>query len=118
MTFFDDLRHDVRYAARTLSRNPGFSLVAIISISLRLRVTSTLFSLFNAVALKPLPVAEPDQVVRVKRWFETGSQGDVQYSFSYPEFMHIRDGNETFASVVASSSINPVMAIIKDASAG
>jgi hypothetical protein len=76
-----------------------------LTIALGIGVNTTLFSIFNAVALKPLPIAQPDQVVRMKRWFETGSQGDIQYSFSYPEFIHVRNYNETFSSVVAASSM-------------
>jgi len=118
MTPFHDVRQDLAYAIRILSRNPGFTLAAILTIALGIGVNTTLFSIFNAVALKPLPVAQPDQVVRMKRWFETGSQGDIQYSFSYPEFTHVRDHNETFSSVIASSSIISVMATLADASGG
>jgi hypothetical protein len=91
VTLFHDVRQDLGYAVRILSRKPAFTLAAILTIALGITVNTTLFSIFNAVALKPLPVAEPDQVVRMKRWFETGSQGDVQYLFSYPEFTNLRD---------------------------
>jgi macrolide transport system ATP-binding/permease protein len=116
MIRFRDVPQDLAYAIRVMSRNPGFTLTAILTIALGIGVNTTLFSIFNAVALKPLPVAEPNEVVRMKRWFETGSQGDIQYSFSYPEFIHVRDRNETFSSVVASSSIIPVMATLAAAS--
>jgi hypothetical protein len=118
VTVLRDLGQDLRYAVRVLSRNSGFTLAAILTIAFGIGVNMTLFSLFNAIALKPLPVVQPDQVVRMKRWFETGSQGDIQYSFSYPEFTHIRDHNETFSSITASSSIIPIMGIIADGSAG
>src|SRR5262245_14706933 len=78
MTTFHDVGQDLAYAVRILSRNPGFTLVAILTIALGIGVNTTLFSIVNAVALKPLPVAQPDEVVRLKRWFETGSQGDIQ----------------------------------------
>lgn len=118
MTFLHDLGQDLRYAARVLSRNSGFTLAAILTIALGIGVNVTLFSLFNAVALKALPVAEPDQVVRLKRWFETGSTGDLQYSFSYPEFAHVRDNSEAFSVLTASSSVIPVMGSVADGSAG
>jgi hypothetical protein len=118
MAFFADLRQDLRYALRVLSRDSGYTLVGILTIALGTGVSTAMFSIFNAVALKPLPVAQADQVVRLKRWFQNGSQGDIQYSFSYPEFTHIRDRSEIFSSVVASSSMIPVMAVVADASAG
>jgi len=117
MTLLRDVRQDLAYAVRLLSRNPGFTFVAILTIALGIGVNTTLFSVFNAVALKPLPVAQPDQVVRMKRWFETGSQGDIQYSFSYPEFIQVRDHNEAFSSAVASSSTISVMAALSEAAA-
>jgi hypothetical protein len=117
MAFFHDVRQDFRYAMRVLSRNSGFTLAAILTIAFAIGVNTTVFSIFNAVALKPLPITHPDQVVRMKRWFETGSQGDTQYSFSYPEFTHIRDHNETFSSITASSSIIPIMALVAYGSA-
>ena len=117
VTLFHDVRQDLGYAVRILSRKPAFTLAAILTIALGISVNTTLFSIFNAVALKPLPVAEPDQVVRMKRWFETGSQGDVQYLFSYPEFTNLRDHNNTFSSVVASSSMISVMGTLGAGSA-
>src|SRR5215471_11133933 len=117
MTVFHDVRQDFAYAVRILSRNPGFTLIAILTIALGIGVNTTMFSIFNAVALKPLPVDQPDQIVRLKRWFETGSQGDIQYSFSYPEFTHLRDHNETFSSVVASSSMISIFATFGHGSA-
>src|SRR5689334_12516413 len=109
MTPLLDVRQDLAYSIRLLARNPGFALAAILTIALGIGVNATLFSIFNAVALKPLPIAQPDQVVRVKRWFDTGSRGDSQYAFSFPEYTNLRDQNRVFADVVVSSSIVPVL---------
>ena len=61
---------DLRYAARMLRANPGFTLVAVLTLTLGIGVVTTVFSAYNAVALKPLPVADPSKVVRLERWFE------------------------------------------------
>jgi len=109
MKLLDDLRKDVVYAGRMSRGNWGFTLVAVLTIALGIGVNTTLFSVYNAIALRPLPVSQPDQVVRMKRWFENGSLGDTQYLFSYPEFVYTRDHNNVFSSVVAASGLTAVM---------
>ncbi|MGH7970929.1 MAG: ABC transporter permease, partial [Limisphaerales bacterium] len=94
---------DLRYACRNLARNPGFTLVVALTLTLGIGVNATLFSAYNAVALKPLPVADPNEVVRLERWFEHGYLGDIQYAFSYPEYAYCRDHNDVFLSMVATS---------------
>lgn len=69
---------DVRYTCRNLTRSPGFTFIAVLTLTLGIGVNATLFSAYNAVALKPLPVADPNEVVRVERWFESGSKGEMK----------------------------------------
>ena len=61
--------HDVRYGARTLSRSPGFSLVAILVIALGIGATTSLFTIVRAVLLKPLPFRDPGKLVMVYEHF-------------------------------------------------
>ena len=56
--WLEQLLQDLRHACRVLVRNPGFTTVAAIALALGIGVNATLFSAYNAVALKPLPVAE------------------------------------------------------------
>ncbi len=107
---------DLGYAWRSLSKNPGFTLIAIVTLTLGIGVNATLFSAYNAVALKPLPVADPNKVVRMERWFASGFRGDLQYGFSYPEYTYCRDHSSLFSGLIASSW---PQAVIEDgASAG
>ncbi len=101
--FLEQTMRDVRYAFRNLARNTGFTLVVALTLTLGIGVNATLFSAYNAVALKPLPVADPNEVVRLERWFEHGYFGDLQYAFSYPEYVYCRDHNHVFSSMVAAS---------------
>ncbi len=63
----DGFFKDVRFAARMLWKNPGFTLIAVITLALGIGLNTTVFTAFNAVALKPLPVAEPYSVLRLEK---------------------------------------------------
>src|SRR5260370_18634836 len=99
----DTALRDLRYAARMLRKSPGFTSVAILTLALGIGVNTTFFTAFDAVALKPLPVRDPGNVVRVERWFANGSLGNGQYLFSYPEYLGYRDHNRVFSSLIAAS---------------
>ncbi|HEY1945766.1 MAG TPA: ABC transporter permease [Bryobacteraceae bacterium] len=107
--WFEQMLQDLRYACRGLARNPGFTLVTGLTLTLGIGVNATLFSAYNAVALKPLPVADPNEVVRMERWFESGGKGETQYAFSYPEYAYCRDHNNVFSSLTAASWPRPVL---------
>jgi predicted permease len=94
---------DVRYACRNLVANPGLTLVVVITLALGISVNTTLFSAYNAVALKSLPIANSNEVFRLERWFEHGYRGDIQYAFSYPEYIYCHDHNNAFSSMAAAS---------------
>ena len=108
LVWLEQIWQDLNHALRTLARNPGFALVSVLTLALGIGVNTTLFSAYNALALKPLPVADPREVVRVKRWFQSGARGDVQFAFSYPEYLYARDHSTQFASIVAASWPFPV----------
>ena len=55
---------DVRYAWNNLRRNPGFTLTAVIALSIGVGLNATIFGLYDAIALKPLPVADPGRLLK------------------------------------------------------
>jgi putative ABC transport system permease protein len=63
--WFDDVRRDVSYAARGLARNPGFALAAVVTLALGIGAATAVFSVVNAVLLRPLPYTDSDRLVRV-----------------------------------------------------
>jgi putative ABC transport system permease protein len=59
------LWQDLRYGARTLSKKPGFTLIAALTLALGIGVNTALFTVFNAFVLKPLPLKDPDSIVNI-----------------------------------------------------
>jgi predicted permease len=96
--------HDLRYALRMLGRNPGFALVAIISLALGIGANTAIFSLADYVLLPRLAVPNPSAIMVVQSQFRGESLGNLfQYSgLSYPDFEDVRRKNNSFAGLAAS----------------
>jgi hypothetical protein len=103
-----DLWQDVRYALRMFGRTPGFTAVAVLTAAIGIGVNTIVFTLLNAVAFKPLPVADGASLVRFQRSFQSGARGDVQYAFSFQEYAHYRQHVHQLTSIVAASWPLPV----------
>jgi hypothetical protein len=112
--WLEQTAQDLRHACRALARSPGFTLVAVVTLALGIGVNTTIFSAYNAVALKPLPVSDAKRVVRLERWLKSGYLGDLQYQFSYPEYVYCRDHQDVFSNLVAASWPIRVLASISD----
>lgn len=91
------LLQDLRYAVRMLWRNPAVTGVAIIALALGVGANTAIFSVVNAVLLRPLPYAEPDRLVRLSE----DSPQVPQMSISYPNFLDWREQNQVFTGLAA-----------------
>ena len=101
--FLDGLALDVRFAVRNLVRTPGFTVVAVLSLTFGIAVSTVLFSVANAVFIRPLPHAqEPESLVRIFAGYGRPSR----LPMSYPEFMDLREATETLADVAVSRDRN------------
>ena len=105
-TFFQDLS----YALRILKKSPIFTAVAVLTLGFGIGLNTTLFSVVDAVALKPIPVRDSGRIVRLERWFASNLRGDRQYAFSHAEFRYFSAHNKVFTSLMASSFPIPVAA--------
>src|SRR4051812_7676214 len=91
----DNFLRDVRYAARQLRRSPGFAVTAILTLAVGIGANVVVFSVLNALLLKPLHVAGADRLFQI----EQKGQGDL--SQSYPDYFDYRARNSSFADMAA-----------------
>ncbi len=93
---------DLRYAVRALRRSPGFAVVAGLTLALGVGVNTAVFSVVNAVMLRPLPYGDPDRLVRI---FESNpARGWPQFSASDPNFLDWRAQATSWEALAALSS--------------
>jgi predicted permease len=94
---------DLRYALRTLRNNPGFALIAILSLALGIGANAAIFSLAEFLLLRPLPVPHASEVVVVQAQLRGESTGLFQQAgLSYPDFIDLQRKSKSFAGLTAS----------------
>ncbi len=94
----EKLWQDLKHAARMMARAPGVTVVAIITIALGIGANTTIFSLVNALLLKPLPGRDPGQLATV---YTQDFSGPLYGTSSYPDYVAFRDRNEVFSGLAA-----------------
>ena len=94
----DSLVQDIRDAARSLRRNPGFSLVVILTLALGIGTSTTMFTLVNSVLLRPLEVQEPERLVMV---FERNRDRDPYNSVAPANFFDWKEQAQSFTDLAA-----------------
>jgi len=89
--------HDLRQAVRALRKNPGFTITALITLSLAIGANSAIFTLANALIFAGMPVSHPERLLEVSTLDAKGEQGNL----SIPAFQAIRQQTGVFATVLA-----------------
>lgn len=89
---------ELRYALRTLRKNPAFTATALATLTLGIGANTAIFSVVNGVLLRPLPYPEPDEVVQVRSVFGNGSSGQ---NVSFPNYEDLREESRTFDAMAA-----------------
>ena len=91
-----NLWQDLRYGVRMLAKNPGFTAIAVLTLAIGIGANTAMFSVVNAVLLRPLAYREPNRIVTIASlWKETGHHGPV----SAPDFHDWHDQATAFASM-------------------
>src|SRR5499426_421506 len=89
---------DLRFGARMLVKQPGFTLIAVLTLALGIGANTALFTVFNALMLKPLPVKDPDSLVSFSGVDRNGGRRQL---FSYLDYLDYRDRSTTLTELVA-----------------
>jgi predicted permease len=111
LTFWQDFR----FAARMLGKNPGFTVVAVLTLALGIGANTAIFSVVNSVLIRHLPVKEPQQLVFLTNPDNQGMEqgfGDGNRDFlTYPEFQQLSKNNDVLSGLAASASEGPKISV-------
>jgi len=94
---------DIRYAGRVLRKSPMFTLVATLTLAVGIGATTAIFTVVDAVMLRPLPYVASDRLVRI--WESDLPRGRPEFSVSQPNFVDFRAQNQTFERLVATTGV-------------
>lgn len=110
------VRHDLRVVLRGIARSPGPAILIVLTLGLALGANSATFSLIDRVALRPLPVEEPDEIVMVTAWRlpyqlpSVWTGGGKLSGMAYPLFESLRDGlRQSFSAMGAYRLVRPTV---------
>jgi predicted permease len=99
LRILDELVHDVRFGARGLRKSPSFAALAIVALALAIGANAAIFALVDVLMLRPLGLHEPERLIRV--FGKKTTEPDVYRSFSYPNYVDLRDGATSFEEIAA-----------------
>ena len=93
-TRMESLLMDVKFAARSLWKRPGFALVVLVTLALGIGAATAIFSVFEGILLRPLPLADPDRLVAANEL-----DGEDRMPFAWPNYKDFRDRAQSFESL-------------------
>ena len=107
----DETAQDVRYGLRGFRKNPGFTIVAIVTLAIGVGANLAIFNVFDALLLRPLPVPHASELITMTRW----QQGNSGAHFSYPQVQQLSEHTDLFTALCGIGSdtvyIGPVEAL-------
>jgi hypothetical protein len=102
-TWLEQLTQDLRYALRAMRKSPGFTLTAVLSLALGIGANTAIFTVVNAVLLRPLPFPEPDRLVQL--WESKPSKGYFRNVVNPFNFLDWRERTHSFEAMAAVSGL-------------
>src|SRR5690348_46686 len=100
--FFETLARDLRYAARVLIASPTYTLVSLLTLALGIGATTAIFTVVNAVILRPLPFPDPERLVtawETNAAYKLPGHPPGTVSFSPGNFLDLREQNRSFEQI-------------------
>src|SRR5574339_657915 len=88
--------NDLRFAFRQLLKNPGFTIIAVLTLALGIGANTAIFTVINALMLRSLPVKNPDELVQV---VTRSRSGQLDHSFDYPFYQLLRDNTRNLEAL-------------------
>src|SRR5258707_12675769 len=95
----DNLKQDIRFAFRQILRSPAFAFIAIFTLALGIGANAAIFSLVDAIILRPLPYPNPQQLMGLGQWRNQAGVGYVQTGVSAPNMADIARQTKIFQKV-------------------
>src|SRR5271154_2885504 len=99
-TWLDRLSQDLRYAVRMLRKSPGFTVAAVLMLAIGIGVNVAAFGFFDLIFLRPMPVRDPDTLLR----FERRSPQQFAWTVPYPELTFFQRNTKTLVEVLGVTS--------------
>ena len=99
---------DLRYGLRMLAKSPAFSVIAALSLALGIGANTVIFSMVNAILLRPVPVQEPSRLASV---FMLDQRNPGNQPLSHLNYKDLRDQNKVFSGMAAFAFIDPLIAL-------
>ena len=98
---------DLRYALRMLVKAPGFTAIAILTLALGIGANSAIFSVIDAVLLRPLPFPRPNELVAI--WSQVSRENSEKETESIPDYVDLRDQSQTLSALAAFTRAGAVL---------
>src|SRR5437879_4736740 len=117
VNLLEDLAKDLGYAFRLLTKSPGFTVTAVLSLALGIGANTAIFSLLNALVFRLLPVSDPRQLVQCIYTLPENDPNNWNSWFDYPQLVRFREQSKTLSGIFGGTSLGRVNVAFRGTSA-